>query len=57
MPRNITDIDMINYHPVISNYLCKKNNVDCNILKNYIENWELILSSFGKDRKIFKEYS
>ena len=39
----------------IINYLCKKNNVDCNILKNYIENRELILSSFGEDRKIVKE--
>ena len=32
-----------------------KNNVDCNILKNYIENRELILSSFAEDRKIVKE--
>ena len=55
MPKNIKDIDMVNVHPVISNYLCKKNNVDCNILKNYIENRELILSSFAKDRKIMKE--
>ena len=55
MPKNIRDIDMINCHPVTLNYLCKKNNVDCNILKNYIENWELILSSFGEDRKIVKE--
>ena len=55
MPKNINDIDMINCHPVILNYLCKKNNVDCNILKNYIDNRELILSSFGEDRKIVKE--
>ena len=55
MPKNIKDIDMVNCHPVILNYLCKKNNFDCNILKNYIENRELILSSFGKDRKIIKE--
>ena len=34
MPKNIKDIDMVNAHPVILNYLCKKNNVDCNILKN-----------------------
>ena len=40
MPKNIKDIDIINCHPVILNYLCKKNNVDCNILKNYIENRE-----------------
>ena len=55
MPENIKDIDMINCHPVILNYLCKKNNVDCSILKNYIGNRELILSSFGEDRKIIKE--
>ena len=55
MPKNIKDIDLINCHPVILNYLCKKNNVDCNILKNYIENRELISSSFGEDRKIIKE--
>ena len=55
MPKNIKDIDMVNYHPVISNYLCKKNNVECNILKNYIDNRELILSSFSEDRKNVKE--
>ena len=55
MPKNIKDIDMVNAHPVILNFLCKKNNVDCNILKNYIENRELILSSFGEDRKIVKQ--
>ena len=55
MPKNIKDIDMVNAHPVILNYLCKKNNIDCNILKNYIENRELILSSFGENRKIVKE--
>ena len=55
MSKNVKDIDMVNAHPVILNYLCKKNNVDCNILKNYIENRELILTSFGEDRKIIKE--
>ena len=29
--------------------------MDCNVLKNYIENRNLILSSFGKDRKSVKE--
>ena len=29
--------------------------MDCNILKNYIENRELILSSFSENRKIVKE--
>ena len=55
MPKNIKDIDMVNAHPVILNYLCKKNNVDCNILENYIDNRELILSSFSEDRKSVKE--
>ena len=55
MPKNIKDIDMVNAHPVILNYLCKKNNVDCYILKNYIENRELILSSFSENRKSVKE--
>ena len=45
---------MINCHPVISNYSCK-NKIDCNILKNHIENRELILSSFGENKKIIKE--
>ena len=55
MPKNIKDIDMINAHPVILNYLCKKNNVNCNILENHINNRELILSSFSEDRKSVKE--
>ena len=37
MFKNIEDVDMINCDPAILNYLYKKNNVDCNILKNYIE--------------------
>ena len=32
-----------------------KNNVECNILKNYIENRKLILSSIAEDRKSVKE--
>ena len=55
MPKNIKDIDMINFHLVILNYLCKKHNVECNILKNYIYNRELILSSFRENRKIVNE--
>ena len=55
MPKNIRDIDIVNAHPAILNYLYKKNNVECNILKNYIDNRELILSSFVEDRKIVKE--
>ena len=55
MSKNFKDIDMVNAHPTILNYLCIKDNVDCNILKNYIENREFILSSFGEDRKNIKE--
>ena len=55
IPRNIKDIDITNCHPVILNFLCEKNNIDCNILKNYIDNRNLILSSFGENRKIVKE--
>ena len=55
LPKNIKDIDMVNAHPVILNYICKKNNVGCNILKNYIENRELILSSFAENRKYVKD--
>ena len=55
MPKNIKDIDMINSHPVILLNLCEKNEVTCNILKNYVENRELILNSFGDNRKSVKE--
>ena len=55
MPKNIKDIDMINCHPIILLNSCQKNKVRCNILKNYVENRDLILHSFGNDRKIVKE--
>ena len=55
MPKNIKDIDMINCHPVILLNLCQKNKVKCNILKNYVENRNIILDSFGDDRKTVKE--
>ena len=55
MPKNIKDIDMINCHPVILLDLCKKNNVNCDILRNYVENRDLILNSFGDNRKSVKE--
>ena len=32
-----------------------KNGITCNILKNYVENRDLILDSFGDDRKKVKE--
>ena len=42
MPKNIKDIDMVNSHPVILLSLCQKNWVTCNVLKNYVENSNLI---------------
>ena len=55
MPKNIKDIDMINCHPVILLNLCQKNKVKCNLLKNYVENRDLILDSFGDNKKEVKE--
>ena len=55
MPKNIKDIDMVNSHPVILLNLCQKNKVTCNILKNYVENRNLILDLFGDNRKSVKE--
>ena len=55
MPKNIKDIDMINCHPMILLNLCQKNNIDCNILKNYVENRNIILDSFGDDKKSVKK--
>ena len=55
MPKNIKDIDMVNCHPVILLNLCQKNGITCNILKNYVENRDLILNSFGDNTKSVKE--
>ena len=55
MPKNIKDIDMVKSHSVILLNLCQKNEITCNILKNYVENRDLILDSFGNNRKSVKE--
>ena len=55
MPKNIKDIDMVNSHPVILMNLCQKNGVSCNLLKNYVENRDIILRSFGDNKKVVKE--
>ena len=55
MPKNIKDIDIVNSHPVILLNLCQKSEITCNILKNYVENRDLILDSFGDNRKSVKE--
>ena len=46
---------MINSHPVILLNLCQKNGIVCNVLKNYVENRDLILNSFGDNKKSVKE--
>ena len=55
MPKNIKDIDMVNSHPVILLNLCQKNDISCNILKNYVDNRNIILESFGDNKKSVKE--
>ena len=42
---------MINSHPSILLNLCQKNDLVCNILKNYVENLDIILESFGNNKK------
>ena len=46
---------MINSHPVILLNLCQKNDIACNILKNYVENRNDILEAFGNNKKSLKE--
>ena len=55
MPKNIKDINMINSHPTILLNLCEKNNIACKILKNYIENRDIILESFDDSKKSVKK--
>ena len=51
MPDNILDIDMENSHPRILLYLCKKHNIDCRNLIEYINNKEYFLSKISNNRK------
>ena len=55
MPKNIKDIDMVNSHPVILLNLCQKNEITCNVLRNYVENRDLILNTFGDNKKPVKK--
>ena len=54
MPKNIKDIDMINAHPTILLKICQKNDIVCNILKNYVQNRDIILEACGDDKKSVK---
>ena len=55
MPKNIKELNMINCHPRILLNLCQKNDIVRNILKNYVENRDIILEAFGDDKKSVKE--
>ena len=55
MPTNVKDIDMVNSHSVILLNLCQKNKLSCKVLKNYVENRDLSLDSFGDNIKSVKE--
>ena len=46
MPSNILDIDMENSHPRILLYLCKKYNIECKNLIEYINNREWFLTKY-----------
>ena len=46
------DYDIVNSHPVILYYICKKNNIKSDELLNYINNRDKILNSISKDNSI-----
>lgn len=49
--RNMTDVDMVNAHPVILHNLCKKHNIPCHYLEEYCKNRKQIIQD-GKCSKI-----
>ena len=51
MPDNILDIDMENSHPRILLHLCKKHNIDCRNLIEYINDREHFLNEISDNRK------
>ena len=46
------DIDMVNAHPVILSQYCKKNNIDCKYLDEYVKNRNTIIDNISKTSKI-----
>ena len=51
-----TDIDIVNAHPVILLYICKKHNIHCAELEHYVLNRASVLSKFDdreKAKKLF----
>ena len=43
----VEDLDMVNAHPTMLLYLCEKNNVECNYLRQYVEKRDDVLESTG----------
>ena len=49
------DIDMVNAHPCILQYICRQNNIICICLDSYIANRTQLLSSLMNECKITKD--
>jgi hypothetical protein len=52
---NTTDIDCVNCHPVILEYLCKKYNISCAYLSEYNNDRQRIWNIIGENKDICKE--
>jgi hypothetical protein len=56
LAKNIyTDIDMVNAHPNIIYQYCKKNNINCTCLENYVNNREDVLLKIQKKHDIDRD--
>lgn len=49
--KNMTDVDMVNAHPVIIYNLCKKHNIPCHYLEEYCKNRKQLIAD-GKCTKL-----
>jgi len=49
------DIDMVNAHPTIIAQLCKKEDIECNLLKDYVKNREVWLKEIRKFHDIDRD--
>jgi hypothetical protein len=55
----VEDLDMVNAHPALLLYLCEKNNVECNYLREYVQKRDDVLESTGltKQQVLIAMYS
>ena len=49
------DLDMINAHPTILLYVCRMNNISCEILENYVNSRKLFLEQVVSTDKLTKD--